>query len=306
MLSNLMTVGGQVLALFLMMMTGYCLGKAKLLPKEALPGMTNVAIYLGITCMVIKGFELEYTDQTLHQFLWALLLSVLVHIINFILSDILIRSHDQDSKRVLICCAVFSNVGFIGYPLLQGVMGHIGLLYGSAYNLIFMLIMWTLGLRFLSGSFGSWRKIILNPGVISIILGLSIFFFRIELPPILESAVTHFGNLSVPLPMLIIGCQLANADLKALLHDRWNWISAALRLLILPILELFLFQLCGFRGDLLLGIVICAAAPPAALVAMLSESCGRDPVLASGAVSFQTLLSVLTMPVVVSIAQLFA
>ena len=85
-----------------------------------------------------------------------------------------------------------------------------------------------------------------------------------------------------------------------------HWISAALRLLILPILELFLFQLCGFRGDLLLGIVICAAAPPAALVAMLSESCGRDPVLASGAVSFQTLLSVLTMPVVVSIAQLFA
>ena len=52
--------------------------------------------------------------------------------------------------------------------------------------------------------------------------------------------------------------------------------------------------------------IICAAAPPAALVAMVAENCGRDPVLASSSVSFQTLLSVLTMPVVVSIAQLFA
>ena len=67
-----------------------------------------------------------------------------------------------------------------------------------------------------------------------------------------------------------------------------------------------MLRLIGLRGDVLVATIVCAAAPPAAAVAMLTENCGQDPVLASGVVSSQTLLSVLTMPVVVSIAQLFA
>ena len=106
--------------------------------------------------------------------------------------------------------------------------------------------------------------------------------------------------------MLIIGCQLAHADLRKLLHDRWSWAGAALRLLVLPLMALAILALLGLRGDMLMATVICAAAPPAAIVAMLAENCGRDPVLASGVVSFHTLLSVITMPVVVSIAQIVA
>ena len=94
--------------------------------------------------------------------------------------------------------------------------------------------------------------------------------------------------------------------LGKLFHDRWNLAASFLRLLVLPLLGLLVLRLIGLRGDVLVATIVCAAAPPAAAVAMLTENCGQDPVLASGVVSFQTLLSVLTMPVVVSIAQLFA
>ena len=67
---------------------------------------------------------------------------------------------------------------------------------------------------------------------------------------------------------------------------------------VLPLMALAILALLGLRGDMLMATVICAAAPPAAIVAMLAENCGRDPVLASGVVSFHTLLSVITMPVV--------
>ena len=308
MLSNLMTVGGQVIMLFLMMIAGYCLGKTKLLPRSALPALTNVVVYLALPCMLIGAFEMEATSERVHGFLWVLAASVLVHGLNFAVAHFGIRDPDDGRKRVLVDCAVFSNCGFMGYPLLASLMGDIGLFYGSAYNLIFTALLWTAGISYLQHRKGPLRlrKLILNPGIIGMALGFSVFLLQIQLPPVLETTVDYLGNVAVSLPMLIIGCQLAHADLKRLLHDHWSWVGAALRLLVMPLLALLLLYLLGLRGDVLMATVICAAAPPAAMVAMLAESCERDPVLASGVVSFHTLLSVVTMPVVVSIAQLFA
>ncbi len=308
MLSNLMTVGGQVIMLFLMMISGYCLGKTKLLPRSALPAFTNVVLYLALPCMLIGAFEMEAESHLIHNFLLVLGTTLLVHILNFLVSHFCIRAHDEGSKRVLVNCTVFSNCGFIGYPLLASLMGDIGLFYGSAYNLVFTALLWTLGLTYLQKEKGplQLKKLFLNPGILGMALGFSVFLFQIRLPPVLQNTVDYLGSIAVPLPMLIIGCQLAHADLGKLLHDRWNWIAAALRLVVLPLLELAVLHLLGVRGDVLMTTIICAAAPPAALVAMVAENCGRDPVLASSSVSFQTLLSVLTMPVVVSIAQLFA
>lgn len=308
MLSNLMTVGGQVIMLFLMMIAGYCLGKTKLLPRSALPALTNVVVYLALPCMLIGAFEMEATSERVHGFLWVIAATLLVHALNFAVACFIIRDPDDGRKRVLVDCAVFSNCGFMGYPLLAALMGDMGLFYGSAYNLIFTTLLWTAGLSYLQHRRGplQLRKLILNPGIIGMALGFSVFLLQIQLPPVLETTVDYLGNVAISLPMLIIGCQLAHADLKKLLHDRWSWVAAGLRLLVLPLLALLLLSLLGLRGDVLVATVICAAAPPAAMVAMLAESCERDPVLASGVVSFHTLLSVVTMPVVVSIAQLFA
>ena len=308
MLSNLMTVGGQVIMLFLMMIAGYCLGKTKLLPRSALPAFTNVVLYLALPCMLIGAFEMEATAEKVHSFLAVLGATLLVHLLNFAVAHAAIRDRNDGRKRVLVDCAVFANCGFMGYPLLSSLMGDIGLFYGSAYNLVFTTLLWTAGLSYLQHRKGplQLKKLFLNPGILGMAVGFAFFLFQIHLPPVLQSTVDNLGNIAVPLPMLIIGCQLAHADLKKLLHDRWSWVGASLRLLVLPLLGLFVLHLLGLRGDMLVATIVCAAAPPGAVVAMLAESCGRDPVLASGVVSFHTLLSVVTMPVVVSIAQLFA
>ena len=308
MLSNLITVSSQVITLFLMMIAGYCLGKTKLLPRSALPALTNVVLYLALPCMIIGGFEMEATAEKVHHFLAVVGATVLVHGLNFAVAHFGIRDPDDGRKRVLVDCAVFSNCGFIGYPLLSSLMGDMGLFYGSAYNLVFTTLLWTAGLSYLQHRKGplQLKKLFLNPGILGMAAGFAVFLFQIHLPPVLENAVDYLGSAAVSLPMLVIGCQLAHADLRKLLHDRWNWASAALRLVVLPLLGLLALWLIGLRGDVLVATVVCAAAPPAAVVAMLAENCGRDPVLASGVVSFQTLLSIATMPVVVSIAQLFA
>ena len=70
MLSNLITVSGQVITLFLMMIAGYCLGKTKLLPRSALPALTNVVVYLALPCMLIGAFEMEASGSTAFSGCW--------------------------------------------------------------------------------------------------------------------------------------------------------------------------------------------------------------------------------------------
>lgn len=307
MLSKLLSVGAQVLVLFLLLLAGYCCGKAKLVTRDALSGMTNITIYLAVPCMLVSAFELNATPEMLHGFLQILPAALLCHIMNFAIATFCIRGCSDARKRILVSCATFCNCGFMGYPMLSSLMGDVGLFYGSSYNLVFNILLWTLGFHYLSADRSplNLRKLFLNPGIVGITLGLAVFILKIQLPPITQSVVTHLGNMTVPLPMLIFGCQLADADLRSILKDRFSWLGAALRLLVLPLLSLLLLRLLGFRGDVLLATIIAAATPPAALVAMLAKNDDRDPLPASGLVSFQTLLSVLTMPVVIAVAELF-
>ena len=115
--------------------------------------------------------------------------------------------------------------------------------------------------------------------------------------------MTHLANLAVPLPMIVIGVQLAFTDLRRAVRDGKLWLTALLRLALLPLLLLAVMLACGVRGSVLVATVISAAAPPAVVVAMLDRP-GSS--LGAELVSLLTLLSIVTMPIIVSLAQTLA
>jgi Predicted permeases len=308
MLSNLLTVGGQAFVLFLLILVGFACGKTKLIGPAAVSGMTSLALYVVIPCTLISAFQLELTPDTLRDFLISAAAAVCIHALNFFLSQLTLRERDGGRKRVLVMASTFSNCNFMAFPLQTALIGSMGIFYGSAYAMVTPLLFWTAGVAYLSGNTRSFslRQAVVNPGILGIAAGLFLFFTGITLPDILESAVDHLASMAVPLPMIIIGCQLADTDLRHALRDRMGWMVALLRLLALPLAELGLLYLVGIRGNVLVATVIAASAPPAAIVAMLAERCGQNPRLAAELVSLQTLMSILTMPFVVALAQLLA
>lgn len=308
MLANLLTVGEQALVLFLLILIGFICKKTKLIGNEALAGMTNLILYVVIPCTLIHAFQIELTDDILRDFLIALVAAIGCHILNFAISMLVIRDPDPIRKRVLTLSATFTNCNFMAFPLQTALIGSIGVFYGSSYALVTPFVFWVGGVSYLEGNSKSfnWKQAFLNPGIIGIVAGLIVFFGGITLPDILDDCVTHLANVAVPLPMMIIGAQLADTDLRHILKDRYAWLVAALRLLILPLAELGLMVLCGIRGNVLIATVIAAAAPPAAIVAMLAQRTDKEPQLAAELVSLQTLLSIITMPIVVGLAELLA
>jgi predicted permease len=193
-------------------------------------------------------------------------------------------------------------------PLQQALLGNEGVFYGSVFVAIFNLVSWTYGLVLMSGNIKaiSLRHLITNPGVVGVIIAIILWVCKITLPDIISTPVGYMAALNTPVPMIVIGCHLATANIKAALTDIWSYISIALRMIVIPIATLFILYVCGVRGSMLIAIVIATSAPTAATTTMFATKYDRDASLSVSIVSVTTIISLVTMPLIVALAQLLA
>ena len=193
-------------------------------------------------------------------------------------------------------------------PLQQSIVGDIGVFYGSAYIAIFNLFVWSYGITHMSGDkkYMTPKKLIINPGIIGLTIGLIIFLFSIPTPKILNETVFYIASLNTPLPMIIIGYHLANSNILNGLKNIKCLFAILLRLFVFPILALAIMYICKIRGDMLVSSLISCSAPVAAITTMFSAKFGRDTSLSVNLVSLSTILSLISMPLLITFAQYIA
>lgn len=304
MIGSFLTVGQQVLVLFALMAVGFGLGKAKLMGDKGSLAMTNLVIYAVSPAMMVVAFQRDKVASDLHNFLLCVLLSVVVHVISIVLACVTLRGRDSACGAMRFG-AVFSNCGFMGYPLMTAMIGSLGVFYGSAYVTVFTVLAWTVGVYMLTHDAGKLRlkAIVLNPGVISVAVAMTLYLLSVRLPEIVMTPLTHLANMNTPLPIIVVGYQLSHADFRTTFADRRSWTVLLLRLLVIPLLTVALCWALRVDSAVALVAVIAASAPPAALLSMFAQKFDGDTRLTSSMVSVFTALSVLTIPPVVGLAQ---
>ncbi len=303
---NFLTVGQQVLILFILILIGYVLGKKHILGEKANKAMSDVALLLSTPCVIALSFEKEFSVAVVKDMGIALLVAAAIHVVAIVVAQVCFRGDDARS-RVLRTGTVLSNAGFMGLPLQRAVLGEAGVFYGSAYVTAFTLTLWSYGLLTMDRSSKlSVRKLLLNPGVLGLAAGAVILVMPWELPELLRSPMQHIANLNTPLPMLVIGYGLSRVDLKNALRKPLYYGASAVRLLLVPLLGMGVLYLCGVRDTLLISMSISATAPVAAGVSMFADKFGQDRETAVNMVALSTVFSVITMPVLVALVQSFA
>ncbi len=307
-------VATQVLILFLLMGVGILCKKYKLLNTDAVKCISDVVLYCVTPCVIIRSFaDTSFNTEKLKALLFTLLITLLIHGGMILLSRFLVRDQDDSRQRMLQFAVVFSNVGYMGLPLQEALLGSEGAFYSGMYIAVFNAAMWTYGLFLMSGdkTTVSPKKALLSPGVLGVVIGFAVFmipsfFPSFTLPHILYAPIHHLANLNTPLPMLVIGYYLADINFKAIIKDIKCFYVIFLRLVVMPLLALGVLYLCGVRGVMLVSLVISVSTPIAAVTTMFSTKYDRYPHLSCNLVSLSTLLSVFTMPLIVSLAGLIA
>ena len=304
MIGSFLMVGQQVLILFALMAVGFAMGKAKLMGDKGSLAMTNLVMYAVSPAMMVVAFQRERDAADLHNFLICLLLAAAVHIGSILLAYAALRGKDR-TCGVLRFGTVFSNCGFMGYPLMTALLGSIGVFYGSAYVVVFTVLSWTAGIYMITHDAGNLqvKHILLNPGVLSVVAAMALYLLSVRLPEIVMTPLTYLANMNTPLPTIVVGYQLSHADFRQAFADRRSWTALVLRLVVIPLLTVGLCYVLRVESAVALVTVIAASTPPAALLSMFAQKFESDTRLASSVVSVYTALSVATIPPVVGLAQ---
>ncbi len=297
-----------MLALFLLIGAGVLASKRKLLRKEAVKSLTDIVLYFATPCVIISSFQRPFQRDLLSGLFTSFVISLLVHVGSILLAHLAFRRTEEGRTRVLRFSTVFSNAGYMALPLQYAVLGQEGVFYGACYVAVFNLVVWTYGLFTMGGGRRelSLKQIVFNPGIVGVVIGFVLFVTSTTLPTVLAAPIEHLANLNTPIPMLIIGYYLAEADLLKALRDKHSYLAIGLRLVVIPLLTLGLAYACGVRGTVLVASVIGASAPVAVATTMFATKYEQDTALSVNLVTLSTLLSALSMPLIVGLAQALA
>lgn len=304
-LENFLTVGHQVLVLFILMSIGVAANRFKLIDSSAVNGMTNVVLYFVTPCVIIASFQREANPDLFKGLLFTGGLALLIHLIFIAVTTLVIHDENKGKEKVLRFAAIFSNCGFMSLPIQEALLGDIGVFYGSVYVAVFNVVLWTYGLAMMSGTRDEIKlnKLIFNPGIIGILIGTLVFVFQIDLPAIISSPVEYMASLNTPLPMVIIGYYLGDLKLRDLKSDMKQYPAIGLRLVVLPLLAVAALKLSGVDNTIAIVCTIASCAPAAAVTAMFANRFDRDARLAAQMVSVSTLFSLVTIPLMVALVQ---
>lgn len=303
------TVFTQVSVLMLMIAVGFIAAKTGIMTEAGAACCTDIALIIATPCVIIKSLMRRFDAAVMKSLLLAIALTLLVQVLMITLGMLLLRSKDLRRQRTLRFGSIFANCGFMSLPLQEVMLGADGTLYGSAYVIMFNLVVWSYGVYLISGDkrYIQPKKLFVNPGIAGLLIGLIIFVFSVPVPRVLSSTVNYLAAIYTPLPMLIIGYHLSKTNVLKAFKDFQCIIAVLLRLIVYPLVSLGVLYILGVRGTLLVSVIISLSAPVAAVTTMFSSKFGGgDTALSVDMVSLSTVLSIITMPAVITLAQLLA
>lgn len=297
--TEFVTVFQQVIILFVLIFIGYVCAKKRVFTEEGIKNITKFVLFFVTPCVIISSFDREYDPQKLYNLGMVTAIAVAIHIFNIVCARFFIWEKEENKLRVYRYGAIFSNCGYMALPLQSALLGSDGVFYGAAFIAVFNLFTWTYGSYEMGGTI-SPKKIIFNPGIIGICIGLILFLTPLKLPTVIGTPVASLAALNTPLPMVIIGFYLSQiTSLKIIGNIQFVW-SVALRVVVLPVSVMLLLVSLHVKGIVLDVVMIACATPTAANTTMFASLFNRDGKIAAAMVSASTVCAIITMPLIIS------
>ena len=306
-LDNLITAATNVGVLYIIVAVGYICDKFKVYTEETARKTVNFLLYFVASCTLINSFiKIEATPDTVGKFFTAFGVSVATHTIAIIINILTFRNKQDDKNAVYKFASIYGNVAFMALPLAQAVLGDEGVLYCAGGAVVFNLFTFTHGVKLMGkdGTKLSLKKILINPGVIATVIGLTIFLTGFDVPYLMARPIEMLADLNTPVAMLVFGTYLSRTDLKTMFFDKKIYAVAVMKLIVLPLICMGVYYIFGLSGTLLTAVIITASVPSANNTFMFASVYGRDAATASKTVALVSFLSILTMPVIIAITQL--
>jgi len=299
------TVFFQMLALLLMIGVGYFAAKKGMMDEHTNNQMSDMIVNIFNPLLVLASAANSVGQISFEAMKLAGWIAAAMFVV-FILAGMALSpffEKDRVQRKIFQLMFVFSNVGFIGIPVISSIFGVQYVVYVSEFMLVYTLVFYTYGIALMEGKFSaaSLRSAV-NPGTVSGLIALAVIIFGVQLPDFLLTAVTYLGNVTSPMALMAVGFALAGSDLKTIFGQPRLYVFSILKLLVLPLAVLPLLRLALGDTDLLGVCIVMFGMPVGNMPLILGNQRGMDVTACSAAIILSTVLCVVTVPVLMIFA----
>lgn len=291
----------KIMEMFLIMAIGAIILKKGMADGETSKRLSSILLNVITPCMIITSYQIEFNNTLLISLMMTAGLSAISFFLVIILSGFLIRSKGNPDMAVERMSVVYSNCGFVGIPLISGVLGVEGVFFMTAYITVFNILVWSHGITLMRGRTGnliSTMKYFINPSTVSIGAGILFFVTRFHLPEVVGNPVSMIGDMNTPVAMLISGMNLAESNLLSCLKNPRTYMISAAKLLAVPFITLLLLMAVKVDRTIAITVLTASACPCAATSSMFALQYNKNSRYASELMAVTTILSLLTIPAV--------
>ena len=293
--------------IFIVLLVGALARFFKVLSKETTDGLCRIAIEVTLPFLYFYTLSTSLNRQLLFS-IWPLpIIAIALTLFSYFLTRIVsLPLKLKDNQRgTFLFLGTFGNYGFLGIPLVYALFGREALAKLIVFTLGVTFLYWTFGVAILSDPrvrAGKVFRNLANNGILGLLLGLAAGISSFPIPEFILESSRLIGNASIPLALIVVGSMLAQSQAKRQFALKAIFTLVFCRLILIPALVVLVVN--SFEGlPKIIGaiIVLQAAMPSASTTPILTRRFGGDSQLAASGVFFTTLLSIITVPLFITL-----
>lgn len=299
----------QIAVMFILICFGFIAVKCGIVSKEDSKGLSKMALYVIIPCVLLNSFQIEFTKDTYRGLLLAFAASILINVFYLVLTWLLNKKFSM--SVIERASLIYPNAGNLIIPIVSAVLGEEMILYCSAFMVVQNIFIWTHGKFMISGEKKlSFRSLFLNSSMIAIVAGIFMAATGLRLPSVLQEAVGSAGKAIAPVSMFVTGIIIGSVRFSQLFRRTRVYAVCFGRLILYPMIVAGLFWISGVWNripgskEILLIVFLASAAPSASNIVQFAQVYEKDELNAGLINVMSTLLCILTMPLCVLVYQM--
>ena len=296
-----------VLVFVLLAVPGWLMVKTKLLKSQQSDVLSKTLQYVGLPFLVLNSLlGVSFDGKLLKVIGISAVIGIVYMMFLFFLSYPLTKGEEKPKTRGMMqFCSICTNNGFLGIPLAAAVFPTQPLVVTSLVilNIVSLIFFNTFGIFLVSGDKSAIqiKKAVANPVLIVFVLGIILNLLGVgELIPEIGTYSSYLGGLVTPLCMIILGMKLGSVSFVSLFKSWKTYYVALLKLVFVPVLITGVAVACYYAfsmpKEIIFGTFIAFALPSATLGIVFADNYGGDTENGVAFTLGNTLLSIVTIP----------
>ncbi|MBV7276401.1 AEC family transporter [Clostridium sp. PL3] len=299
---NYVQIINSILVLAVIIFIGFIITKLRVIDKNGASVISNVIMKVTFPAIILTSMQKSFTQELFKNSIALIGISMAIYVVLIIFVTIFgrVSSLPLEKLKIMKFLIIFGNVAFMGFPVASALYKDVGIFYASCFNMFYNLLMFSYGIMILDKKSKKINfKNLINPGLISTIIGFIFFLTSSKLPYIIFRPLEWVGDMTIPLALLVVGNSLAEIKFKDLINDPMIWIYSLERLLIFPCALMFILKFIGLSSYLLVIPVVIMATPAPLTAGVFARAYGGDELFADKSIVLSNFLAIVTVPLII-------